>query len=732
MRLHKHRNLRPYSLTVSTLQHSPRADTRFATAEPPLGATCTTYLPREARGPESKRYLYAARNGLSRAATDELRTYTPPRTKIWDPDDWSSEGGWKKGLREVSSGNWHYHSPSTPIPALLRCQTVEEARRIWGELDAEAAKNTWAPVMLSLLASDTRQACLFLQASFPLSQPPLYALSDSIAHIYTYIETIPMLQRKPIADHLCDAVIYLLREHPARQKILGTRDIFKLQKVICPKRLVELYDELGRAEVHLSSYTLMHIASSLSREPGLKRRALEVMAVGLARIEDQPCDSEQAELRRRRWASVFTTILTSTPLSMTSHDVISPHEIWDFAIQNGITPNTIQLTALVQSLCAMGHIDSAWQAFDMFIQRGMPVDLKLSSTLLQGSKLSGSVPHILRALALIAEAQEVDARVGNNILHLVLSLAISEQSKGILPSFPLMAKIYSRMFASEPLDAIIPERLRGVVADDAALEDMILVPGFVSSLDKMFSGQRESLLQPTPVTLEIMVLSWICSLKREFKSPALTAFYGHYRGMLQERHPVAAEMVKTRNSIIHDMIIKAMSSSPAHLRAALEVISDMLHDNDHAPEESSNPPSDPASSASASSSPPDASRAADAKGGPVHPRPSEWTWNILLDAWMKHHKQDNVGRIVSLMKRHGVEPSLVTWNTILSRSARAKNTKLAVRSAQKIREGGFEPNEWTVRAFSRLVEKEMFLNEMQGKGADEGKGGEGRGKRRGL
>lgn len=715
--VHYHRHLRPRALPTTT-RGPPRHSRNPAAPHPdPEPSEHQSFRElhreiwqnfgpkRECHGPESKRRLAAVSKEAARRMVDA------PPVQPWRRADFRDGWGWKAGLQKVRTEDWHYSSEV--ISALMRCGTAEEARRVWGEQGAETVKGMWAPVMLTLLASDLRQACVFLQASLPLSQPRAYVISDSLAYIYAAMETLSPRDREPIADSLCDAVVCLLRDHPERRDLLKQKDVFKLQKNVAPRRLAELYDELRDAGVTINNYTLMHVASSLAKEPSLKRKALEVMAVGLARIRDEPEGLEQDELRRRRWASVFTTILTSSGISVTSQEVISPEEVWDFAIEQGITPNTIQLTALAQSLFAMGQVDAAWRAFDMFAERGIPVDLKLASTLLQGSKVAGSVPHILRALTLIAETRDVDARVGNNILHLLLSLAMSDApGRGILPSFPLMLRLYSRMFEAGPLDALIPERLRDVVELDASLEDMVHLPDFASSLDKLFPPREDGLLEPTPVTLEVMVLSWICSLKKGFRGPALIALYGHYRGMLQERHPVATEMVKMRNSVIHDMIIKAMSSSPAHLRAALEVISDMLRDYEGATL---------------------ASREGEEEGeAPVHPRPSSWTWNILLDAWMRHFKQDNVGRIVSLMKRHGVEPSLVTWNTILSRAARARNTQLAVRSAQEIREGGFEPNEWTVRAFSMLVEKESFLSEMQGEGEDDGaqrRGKKGRGKR---
>src|SRR5690606_6544625 len=144
--------------------------------------------------------------------------------------------------------------------------------------------------------------------------------------------------------------------------------------------------------------------------------------------------------------------------------------------------------------------------------------------------------------------------------------------------------------------------------------------------EKLFAAQKGRLMEPTVATLEVMVLSWICSLKQGFKGPALIAFYGHYRGMLKQRHPVAVEIVETKNSIIHDMIIKGMGTSSTHLRSALEVIGDVLRDHEE--------PTHSSSRARGRMSGEEAGKAE-----PVHPRPTTWTWNILLGAWLQHFKQ---------------------------------------------------------------------------------------------
>lgn len=642
-------------------------------------------------GHESEPHLGASSDKASERRPDEAAP------GLWRDLDWHDGSVWQNGFQMVRRGEWDYQPESAPMAALLHYKTADEVRHVWAEQDVETTEKEWAPILLTLLATNVRQACLFLQALCPLSQPHVRAMRDSFNHIQISIASAPPRYRDSVAEHLCDAVVHQLREHPKRGVLLKQQHIYHLQKILRPRRVAELYDEIGRAGIRLETYTLMHIISALSKDPGQKRKALEIMGIGLRRLRaiDHPDSDEHDELKRLRWASVFTTVLKTTQMSVANPDAVSPDQVWGLALDNGMAPNTMHLTALVHGLFAIGEADAAWQAFDLFVGRcGLPVDMKLATALLQGSKLAGSMSDVQRALDIMADTRDMDEWAGNNILHLLLSMALSD-STNIVSSFRLMVHVYSRIFRASALEAMIPEKLRGVVDPNESFGEMVAARGYAASLDRLFDGRDGELLEPTPATLEIMVLSWICSLKREIKGPALTAFYGHYRGMLREGHPVAAAVVETKNTVIHDMIIKGMTTTPTHLRTALEVIADMLRDHE-------DPAADPAGDHAAP------------RARPTHPRPTAWTWNILLDAWMRNFKQDNIGRIVGLMKRHGVEPSLVTWNTILTRAAQRRNTELAVTSARAIREGGYEPNEWTVKAFSRLAEKEMFLSEMQG------------------
>lgn len=630
--------------------------------------------------------------------------------------DAGCDAAWTRGWAEMQTGKLIHYSVSAHTAALFDCETADEALRIWVGQDAQTIEYGWIHPLLTLLSQDVRQACLFLHALCPLSDPPIAAMSDSIRRIRTVLEERREPRGSPATDLLCDTVIHILREHPRRDQLLTQRDIYSLLKLVSPNRLADLYYEVSHAGVFMHHWTLMTIASTLAEEPTLKRAALDVMVAGLALAKNRPDSKLMNDVRHARWAGIFTTILHTkyTPgprllLAPKNRDAIGPEEIWEIGLEHGLDPNPIQIGALVDSLFAVGRADAAWDAFDMYIgEKGMPVSMKLATVLLHGSRMTGRLPFIQRALGVVAETGEIDEILGTEILHLVISLAMADSTK-IFSSFRLMQRLYSRMFRAEALDELIPEKLRGVVDPDSSLEDMLLFPGFADPLDKLFATQKGMLMDPPVSVLEAMVMSWVCSLKQGFKGPALIAFYGHYRGMLKLGHPIAVQIVQERNSIIHDMIIKGMGTSASHLRSALEVIGDMLHDNEE--------PAQPSGGARAG------------MRRPVQQRPTKWTWNILLNSWLQHYRQESVGRIVDLMKKHGVEPTLVTWNTILAKAAQKNNTQLALGASREIRDGGFNPDEWTVSAFARLPDREMFLHEMQ-RSSTGGTGPAGNGARR--
>jgi pentatricopeptide repeat protein len=186
---------------------------------------------------------------------------------------------------------------------------------------------------------------------------------------------------------------------------------------------------------------------------------------------------------------------------------------------------------------------------------------------------------------------------------------------------------------------------------------------------------------------------------RGFQQPYdIIAFYSRFCTILRNGDPVAVRLVQEQGTLVHDIVIKALVERSGMLRVALDVIGDMLRD---------------ATAAAARSATFSKGNATNVTLPPLHPAPSVYTWSILLNGFLFHRQRQQAERIVYMMRAHGIEPNLVTWNTLVAGYARDQQVSKTVRALQKLEAAGYEADEFTIRAFSYLKNKEGALRKME-------------------
>lgn len=96
-----------------------------------------------------------------------------------------------------------------------------------------------------------------------------------------------------------------------------------------------------------------------------------------------------------------------------------------------------------------------------------------------------------------------------------------------------------------------------------------------------------------------------------------------------------------------------------------------------------------------------------------HPRPSVYTWSILLKAFMFNHLPGQAEQVVKLMQHNGISPNLVTWNTLAASYAKLGRTKQAVEAMRRLEAAGYKSDDWTLRAFSYINDKGRAIKMME-------------------
>ena len=103
---------------------------------------------------------------------------------------------------------------------------------------------------------------------------------------------------------------------------------------------------------------------------------------------------------------------------------------------------------------------------------------------------------------------------------------------------------------------------------------------------------------------------------------------------------------------------------------------------------------------------------------PRHPPPNVYTWTSLLNGFLHFRRLSNARegaeRILAMMQEHGVVPNLVTWTVLVAGYARGQHVDTVIDTLQRLEALGWEPNEWTMKAFQELspINQQLAIDKM--------------------
>ncbi|TQN74885.1 Protein Rf1 [Colletotrichum shisoi] len=587
-------------------------------------------------------------------------------------------------------------------------QHVEHVIENWASLPISNEMNSdaWQSLMFSALWSCPDRALALLQISTEDFTPPGYALKDTI-HFLAKWQT-RQLGRDALSTHteyLCQFTVAIIDKTPRNHIRLLQNTVFNLIRTASVESVEALYHCLKRNGHQMHRNTLLQMATRLAKIPQNKELALQ-MAVEA--IEDG-----HADLNSHQWSSLCTSILGLDPDKMKPSDEFSVADAFSVLLEHGFVPNMVNYTAVIRSLSLTGQLEKAWEVFDVMQQHDIRPDSILWSTLLDGAKRSLSASRIESIVEGAAEDNAIDVIFLNDLLFSVLHFCEAETKDnkkagpGSVPAFGSMLHFYSNIFHLAPLQSLIPVDLSRYLDSSRSLEmpaDWQLARQLFPALDRAMSAVPGK-LSPTGATLGIMFVAYVKSLSQPIN---LISLYAYFRQHVSNGSPLVTHFVREKGTFVYDAIIKALCESPGMLRAALDIIGDMLK---HTLEERSKlaSPAENSTVAATSSPPPPPPP----PPPPLHPPPSVYTWSILLNGFISHKEKDPGERILAMMRQHNVEPNIITWNTLIAGHAKNQDVNKTVHSLQRLEAAGYEADDYTLRAFAKLVNREAALRKME-------------------
>ncbi|KAL7793539.1 hypothetical protein V8C37DRAFT_99224 [Trichoderma ceciliae] len=628
---------------------------------------------------------------------------------------------WKTKFWKVSRPD-KPEEPKVPWPWrdsatwLFELNGVRSMQKAWKSLELDSRRNQWPIMMLSTLDRCPEKAHMVLEATLdPL--PPGYAINDVLLFVAQRlrINGIKNVRERTIkAEEVLEVMAKVLEDAPAGYVPLGQRTAGLLARKLPSNQASELYSMLQRANIKLHPNTQLQFAGKLAGEMAHKNTAFEI----LKRLADCGVD-----LNAPSPSSAITTLLhcrithggwSGRKSSFSAKDTL------EYFMDRGFVPNVINATAFLDSLCQQTEVEEAIRLALLFAESGVQLDAKAWSTIFRGAKGSLKIENVVKSFDVAKAAGAPYVDVLNNALHAVFYFAEMESREKrfsapwIYPLFGPMLRAYAKKFELEPLQLWLPDSLPlmltqttgndGEKFDSSRPRRWEFLETIVPLTENFFSAQSGGpKLQPNTTTIAIMLRAYVKTLQHPYD---IMAFYAFFKARLEEqggKEGFAIQLIQDQGSLIHDTIIMAMTERRGLSRPALQVFGDMLKDHLQrtAPE-------------SAEGSEPRAYNDHGRAMALIHPPPGLCTFSILVRGLLNGGDRILAEQVIQVMKEQGVEPNLVTWNTLTKGYAAMQNINKTVSTLQDMEAAGFEPDLFTFKAFGKLKDQGRALERMEG------------------
>ncbi|KAK3373359.1 hypothetical protein B0T24DRAFT_622896 [Lasiosphaeria ovina] len=611
------------------------------------------------------------------------RLYTQGNTSLgmepWKPPEFPT-----KLERTPAFGLWRRWADSKMSVIEMREEWEARPRIVYRSVE-------WCNVVALTLRYTPHIACEVFEAIWADSAAPQYALRDAVTFLCHSLELLPPDARPERAAAVTRLIVQMLSQRSAR------RIRFKDEAISCliglldqPKTVAELYSALESNYHPLKFFTRLRFANRLAPIVAHKQMVLDMLG-------DLVADA------KKKGVSFFEThvggALATSLLSFGRADPNDPAQVvlrvgvYQALIEAGLRPNLANFTAIIRGFGINKDSRTAMKVFKLALEQGIEPDKFLYSTIFHAIKLGGNPWLMARIIGMVSEG---GIRGGslifwNDVLHAIYLSAWREvkflrSPRRDVRSFEVMLFAYSKIFKMDMLRKLIPsyhldrmlesvtETLKGTRPASLWFTKVRRVADELPS-----STPLQSLFDPDNYTLAVMVLSFVKDISHTY---TIITWYAHFRALLKSGDPVALMLVKGSDafpqSIVYDSVIKRATEIDGRLRFALDVFDEMLQD----------------SAAGAAAGPGDKT--------PRHPAPSIYTYNILLDAFARSRESANSEALLDLMRKNGIEPNIVTWNSLISGHAIRGNVVETVKTMQNMELAGCVPDRRTGSAFRFL------------------------------
>ncbi|KAJ4422486.1 hypothetical protein N0V82_002820 [Gnomoniopsis sp. IMI 355080] len=615
---------------------------------------------------------------------------------------------WKNALKVFSS-----ESPQ-PMPVsmeetriitwLQKCTTLEEMKECWPKAPRHKT-NLHKDTTLAFISAAVRflpnKVHMVFEAALS-SQYDFYVAEDVMELLASRLRILGPEDKAATAQKLAQMAVQILSRNGSGSSVQFSQ--FTIRSILddLPLDAIESwYFQLLNAGSNLHPLTEVRFARRLAKSSSNKALSAQV----LMRLQE----AKLLDINTPIAASVVTTILSFSKedLAKLDQNSATPADLFRDLHGAGLIPNVITYTTIIRGLCLKGDLSTALDIFEVMQQHGVQPNEWTFSILLHGCKTRSDWAALADVTIQACHSNIRGNVLWNEVLHAIYICCLREYPKARRPRSALlyaMNSLYSRIFDAKPVKPFITGRL-AEMGQHAGQKQWFPEPlrRLTAEIPPLPSKELNT---PGADTLCIMLLGIIRSLPMPYD---VVVFYSQYRQMLREGHPVAELMVRERGSFVHDVVLRNLLKWPSTLRVALDILRDMMRDDVRESEDDTS-----AKALSLVEAYSDTRSSSEPRRPSIpHPAPSLYTWTVLVAGFMKAKQPQNAEYIITLMRKNGIEPSRVTWNTLVAGYAKMQKVPEAVNAMRRLEAEGHEADDWTMRAFSYIVDKKKAIDLME-------------------
>ena len=306
-----------------------------------------------------------------------------------------------------------------------------------------------------------------------------------------------------------------------------------------------------------------------------------------------------------------------------------------------------------------GDMKTAFSVYHSLKEHGLRPDGRTFSVLLQGCRLNIDDVEMLNDIIRDAIAN-VNVRnneiVATQILH---CLALHHSKNNPENALHILTEAYAQLFDLTPLQPL------GLPISNVSEQRM----------------SAEDLMPPTPHAIGFMIgASTQHILTKGGKPKDILPIYERWREQVEAGHPLLAGLATTDH--IANIFLVAFIRYPWSLVQAARVVRDMQR---------SLPPA----------------------AGVEQSKPTVQTWSIFLHGFSRHGKHELAEQVLKYMRSKGIEPNLVTWNTLTTGYARAQDLGKTLHALRRSEDAGLVWDVWTYRGLSAFRERQRLQEELR-------------------